>query len=169
MCEPQLWKHDDDVAPSMAPSVISELDVEIAVLQRQFVSERFTRQVLRVLTLEHVARSGPRTAETGAWILRKICFRYFVCDEFNIRRGTEFRVAAGVIAVVAILLGPWLLQVWRQTGNPIFPYLNDVFHSPLTTADSHWLSSYRPQSLAEILFLPLRIAGVGRHIIEMLE
>ncbi len=74
---------------------------------------------------------------------------------------------AGVFAVAAILLGPWLLQVWRQTGNPIFPYLNAVFHSPLTNADSFWLSGYRPRSLAEILLLPLRIAGIGRHVIEM--
>src|SRR5207244_10663044 len=50
------------------------------------------------------------------------------------RLGLATGFGTGVIAVVAILLGPCLLPGWRRTGNPLFPYLNHVFHSPVPTA-----------------------------------
>ncbi|HJS85839.1 MAG TPA: hypothetical protein VJ779_10290, partial [Acetobacteraceae bacterium] len=34
-------------------------------------------------------------------------------------------IAAGALAVA----GPWWWEVWRHTGNPLFPYFNDVFRS----------------------------------------
>jgi hypothetical protein len=44
------------------------------------------------------------------------------------------RLAAGGVAGVigfAIFSGPWMLYMWHLTGNPIFPYFNEYWKSPL--------------------------------------
>ncbi|HVV29232.1 MAG TPA: hypothetical protein VHC40_14820 [Rhizomicrobium sp.] len=47
------------------------------------------------------------------------------------------RLAAGGIAGVAgfaIFSAPWMLYMWHLTGNPIFPYFNEYWKSPLALA-----------------------------------
>lgn len=38
--------------------------------------------------------------------------------------------AAGGIAALALLAGPWMALMWREFGNPVFPLLNGWFQSP---------------------------------------
>jgi hypothetical protein len=44
---------------------------------------------------------------------------------------------AGLLALVAVVVatvvsgGPWYLRAYLLTGNPIFPFMNGLFHSPL--------------------------------------
>lgn len=44
--------------------------------------------------------------------------------------------AAGVIGV-ALFSAPWMLYVWDLTGNPLFPYFNDYWQSPLALAEPY--------------------------------
>jgi hypothetical protein len=46
---------------------------------------------------------------------------------------------AGTIAVMALAAGPYLYSWWK-TGNPAFPYLNNIFHSP------YFSQAYTPDS-----------------------
>jgi hypothetical protein len=70
-------------------------------------------------------------------------------------------VAGGIGGVIgaALFAGPWMLHIWELTGNPLFPYWNDYWHSPLALAepyrDLRFLPSYRPwwqQLLFPVLF-----------------
>ena len=61
------------------------------------------------------------------------------------------RLAAGGIAGaigVAIFAAPWMLYIWDLTGNPIFPYFNQYWHSPLALdapyRDLRFVPTYRP-------------------------
>ncbi len=40
-------------------------------------------------------------------------------------------VAAAAAGAAAIVAAPWFWQTWRFTGNPVFPFLNGWFRSPL--------------------------------------
>jgi hypothetical protein len=75
--------------------------------------------------------------------------------------------AAGVAVASAILLGPWLGHVWQQTGNPIFPYLNGFFRSPLASLEIGWFNWERPRSVIDVLLFPLRFIGFGPRVMEL--
>jgi hypothetical protein len=46
----------------------------------------------------------------------------------RVRAGLAY--AAGGVAAVALLAGPWHAALWREFGNPVFPLLNAWFQSP---------------------------------------
>jgi len=71
-------------------------------------------------------------------------------------RGT--RIVAGVvggIAGFAIFAGLWMVKMVRLTGNPLFPYYNQVFHSPLALAAPYRDLRFIPHTLAHRLLFPL--------------
>lgn len=61
------------------------------------------------------------------------------------------RLAAGGIAGLAgfmIFSGPWMLNMYQLTGNPLFPYWNDYWKSPLALPaayrDLRFVPAFRP-------------------------
>ena len=61
------------------------------------------------------------------------------------------RLAAGGLAGVAgflIFSGPWMLYMYQLTGNPLFPYWNDYWRSPLALPaayrDLRFVPAFRP-------------------------
>jgi hypothetical protein len=79
---------------------------------------------------------------------------------FTLTGKTMTRVArvciygAGSIAGLLLFGGFWMLRMWRFSGNPFFPYFNDVFHSPLLIATGYLDPSFRPDSWTERLLFP---------------
>ena len=70
------------------------------------------------------------------------------------------RLLAGGIAGaigVAIFSGPWMLYMYQLTGNPLFPYFNDYWKSPLALAapyrDLRFVPAFRP--LWQQIFFPI--------------
>ena len=65
-------------------------------------------------------------------------------------------VGLGVgLALGALLVGgPWWLHLYVLTGNPIFPYYNNVFHSPLYAPIAMEDGRFIPRSLVQALFYP---------------
>jgi len=59
-------------------------------------------------------------------------------------------IAGGIggVAGFAIFSGPWMLHMYHLTGNPLFPYFNDYWRSPLALPvpyrDLRFVPSYRP-------------------------
>jgi hypothetical protein len=72
--------------------------------------------------------------------------------------------AAGILIPTTILLVPWLAHVWHETGNPIFPYFNGIFRSPLVDPRSWWQYRSQPGSVADALLFPLRFVGFGPEL-----
>jgi hypothetical protein len=66
--------------------------------------------------------------------------------------------AAGGLAGVAACGGLWFWTLERTTGNPLFPLLNDVFHSPLIAPESFRDPRFLPQGLLAAVTFPLRFA-----------
>jgi hypothetical protein len=83
------------------------------------------------------------------------------------KAAAEF-LAFGVAAAAATLLtaGPWALEVMKETGNPVFPYANDIFHSPFVPPVEMADVRFRPASLRELLKVPARLA-IGGHSITV--
>ncbi|MGE3770964.1 MAG: hypothetical protein AB7G06_08465 [Bdellovibrionales bacterium] len=50
------------------------------------------------------------------------------------RRGFFFALGLGLGFLVA--MGPWGLYLWQEFQNPLFPYFNDIFNSPLAPPTS---------------------------------
>ncbi|MEW6428450.1 MAG: hypothetical protein AB1568_10490 [Thermodesulfobacteriota bacterium] len=62
---------------------------------------------------------------------------------------------AGGALGFAVTAGPWMFQVWRMTGNPLFPYFNDLIGSPLLPAASFRDLRFLPKAPWEYLVYPL--------------
>jgi hypothetical protein len=63
--------------------------------------------------------------------------------------------ALGGIAGFALFDGYWMAEMSRITGNPIFPYFNQFFHSPLALAAAYRDLRFIPHGLEHQLLLPL--------------
>lgn len=77
------------------------------------------------------------------------------------------RIAAGglggVIGIV-VFAGPWMLRMEEFSGNPLFPYFNTIFHSPLALIDDYrdmrFLQDFQHQIILPVLFsIDWRITG----------
>ncbi|MEN6450152.1 MAG: hypothetical protein ABFC96_06655 [Thermoguttaceae bacterium] len=69
------------------------------------------------------------------------------------RRALPWSVIAGAVLVLAA--SPWYAYVYAGTGNPVFPYLQGLFHSP------YWIEGFSLQEVYEQCFkLAPGIAGL---------
>ncbi len=64
----------------------------------------------------------------------------------------------GGFAGIACTGGYWLYQMWSHYGNPLFPYFNSVFHSPMASLADYRDMRFLPQGWREWLFFPLVFA-----------
>jgi hypothetical protein len=71
---------------------------------------------------------------------------------------------AGVIGV-AIFSGPWLLYMYHLTGNPLFPYFNDYWKSPLALAVPYRDLRFVPGHFWRQLFFPI-LFTVDWHVAD---
>jgi len=55
----------------------------------------------------------------------------FVTGPFLRRVWIAFGFGLGVLVGLAISFGPWGYHLYQEFGNPLFPYFNDIFKSPL--------------------------------------
>lgn len=62
--------------------------------------------------------------------------------------------SATAIIVFLALFSPWALHLYRATGNPVFPMLNNIFHSPWWSVSITRDVRFLPKSVFEWLFYP---------------
>jgi len=62
---------------------------------------------------------------------------------------------AGGLIGFAIFEGFWIAEVLRLTGNPLFPYFNQYFHSPLALAAPYRDLRFIPHGIQHQLLFPL--------------
>jgi hypothetical protein len=68
------------------------------------------------------------------------------------------RLAAGGIAGLAgfaIFSGPWMLTMYHLTGNPLFPYFNEYWRSPLALPASYRDLRFVPTTIWHQIFFPI--------------
>ena len=63
-------------------------------------------------------------------------------------------LGVGGLAGAALFGGQWAYQLWLTTGNPFFPYFNDLIGSPLLLEASYRDPRFLPRSGVEALLYP---------------
>ena len=75
-------------------------------------------------------------------------------------------LGAGGFLGAVIFGGSWALVLWRETGNPIFPYFNDVFGSPLLLAASYRDMRFLPQGALDAWVYPFLFSFDGTRVAD---
>jgi hypothetical protein len=77
-----------------------------------------------------------------------------------------FVFGIGVLAGMAVTTGFWMLHLWQQFGNPLYPQFGKFFPNSLTApvaqGDMRWL----PHNLVETLLWPFIIAADSKRVGE---
>lgn len=76
-------------------------------------------------------------------------------------RSTILRILVygiGGLAAVVMCHGWWSWKLWREFGNPVFPFFNGSFKSPLYLAETINLARFIPGDFSEWLVLPFEVA-----------
>jgi hypothetical protein len=71
-------------------------------------------------------------------------------------------LAAGASASFLVIAGPWMLHVWHMTGNPLFPYFNNIFGSPLLGSGTYQDAKFVPQSVWRAIEFPFSFVASPR-------
>ncbi|MGQ0742314.1 MAG: hypothetical protein ACT4OG_08490 [Alphaproteobacteria bacterium] len=66
--------------------------------------------------------------------------------------------ALGGFVGAALFGGFWAATLWRETGNPVFPYFNELFASPLALDASYRDTRFLPAGLWDALVYPFRFS-----------
>lgn len=71
-------------------------------------------------------------------------------------RGLFEAFVFGIMALIgmAVTGGYWLLEMWHRFGNPLFPYYNHIFKSPMAFQDAYRDARFLPDGWKEWLFMP---------------
>lgn len=64
---------------------------------------------------------------------------------------------AAMLAGFALFGGYWAWVMWREFGNPVFPYYNHVFHSPWWEDRAFFDTNWGPRSALQWLLFPFYI------------
>ncbi len=73
-------------------------------------------------------------------------------------------LGAGGFAGAALFGGAWAYSLWQQTGNPFFPYFNDVIGSPLILDASYRDERFLPHGFLETLAYPFVFSLDGMRV-----
>jgi len=73
-------------------------------------------------------------------------------------------LGAGGFVGVALFGGAWAYSLWQQTGNPFFPYFNDIIGSPLILDASYRDERFLPRGFFEALVYPFVFSLDGMRV-----
>ena len=75
--------------------------------------------------------------------------------------------AALMFAGFLVFGGYWAWVMWREFGNPTFPYYNHVFHSPWWEQAAYFDPNFGPRNAAHWLFFPLYFSHQSTLVSEV--
>jgi hypothetical protein len=78
----------------------------------------------------------------------------------RLRTGLSYAVGGG--AALAVLAGPWLVLMWREFANPVFPLLNAWFQSPHAPQSNMFAGRFAMHDLWAALAFPFRLIAPDR-------
>ncbi|MFP3553192.1 glycosyltransferase 87 family protein [Paraburkholderia sp. SIMBA_049] len=105
--------------------------------------------------------------------LTNAVFAVALCVSFLSYPGTlgarahiAFLFGMGVLLGMAATTGFWMLHLWQQFGNPLYPQFGKYFPNPLTTAGTQGDVRWLPRNLVETLLWPFIIAADSKRVGE---
>ena len=88
----------------------------------------------------------------------------------DVRRKALLLVSLGVAAAVSFLViaGPWMLHLWHATGNPLFPFFNNLIGSPLLVRGNYQDAQFIPHSVWRAIAFPFLFVADPRAVSDAL-
>lgn len=84
-----------------------------------------------------------------------LCLAFLALPAHPVRRlFLAFFFGLGVLAGLAGTGGFWMIHLWHDYGNPVFPHMNHVFQSPFAAISDYVNASFFPASRLERLLFP---------------
>lgn len=83
---------------------------------------------------------------------------------WHARLRAVFAYAAGGAAALALLAGPWMMLMWREFGNPVFPLLNGWFRAPDAPAVNMFAGRFALHGVQGALAFPFRLITPDRML-----
>ena len=83
------------------------------------------------------------------------------------RFSAAFFFGIGVTVGLLATGGFWMVRLWQDYGNPVFPYFNQIFHSPWARPGDYRDIAFLPKGPAQWLFFPLFFAFDSRLTSEV--
>jgi hypothetical protein len=77
-----------------------------------------------------------------------------------------FLFGVGVLLGMVATTGYWMLHLWQQYGNPLYPQFGKFFPNPLTAAGAQSDVRWLPRNLVETLLWPFIIAADSKRVGE---
>jgi hypothetical protein len=97
-----------------------------------------------------------------------LCFAFLLSPGAVRRRFfLSFGFGLGITAGLLIFSGHWMLTLWQAYGNPLFPYFNDLFKSPLAAATDARDVQFVVQGFWDSLLFPFTFALHPRRVGEI--
>lgn len=62
--------------------------------------------------------------------------------------------SAGGAVATFVVAGPWWIHMYRSYGDPLFPYYNNIFHSPWLGFDALTDERFKPRTTMQAIFYP---------------
>lgn len=88
-----------------------------------------------------------------------VCFGLlFIPGPFLRRFSLSFVCGLGIIVGFLVTGGWWIARMWTEFANPLFPYMNQVFHSPWALPENYRDTRFLPRSLWDAVTFPFRFA-----------
>lgn len=81
-----------------------------------------------------------------------LAFFLYTAPSMRVRFQRSALVATGMLFGFALGLGPWAWFLQTEFANPLFPYFNDLFLSPLAPAESSRDMKFLAQGLEKLYF-----------------
>lgn len=75
-------------------------------------------------------------------------------------------LAAGGVLGMAITLGPWAWETYQRFGNPLFPYFNNLLHSPWALPVAHADLRFRADGLGAAVAAPFQLLVSSQRFSE---
>ena len=79
--------------------------------------------------------------------------------------GGVIACAVGALAGFLAVAGHHMIILWHDFGNPTFPYLNQVFHSPYWENEAVRDARFLPQDLLHLFFYPFYWTTTDTYIV----
>lgn len=97
-----------------------------------------------------------------------LCLAFFTFDiPFVVRFVFAFVFGVGVLIGMAASSGFWLYEMWKRFHNPLFPYFNQFFQSPMALNGDYRDVRFLPQTIGEYLVKVFCFAIEPREISEV--
>ncbi|MGS1080348.1 glycosyltransferase family 87 protein [Pseudoxanthomonas beigongshangi] len=72
--------------------------------------------------------------------------------------GRNLLLGLGLLGGLAVFQGYWSFLLYKYTGNPLFPFFNSLFKSPLYATDAAVVGRFVPATFSEAILSPLELA-----------